>query len=158
MKALTFDDIAKENFNFLISDYDFKLIKSHKENSGYKLIYLNSFTGVKITYEYREAYIFIMLYKLINRKMIENPIDIMKDSILYGYGLDDIINLKNPSDLIKPSYQYNSESDYHDSCKGLTLYVSTFANNLKIYASDILDGDFKIFKELDTIVKDRISK
>ncbi|EKS06466.1 hypothetical protein LEP1GSC071_1645 [Leptospira santarosai str. JET] len=35
------------------------------------------------------------------------------------------------------------------------MYVSDFAENLKNYASDVLTGNFEIFKKIDPIVKER---
>lgn len=153
-----FDVIAKKQFKFLESDFGFKLIVCNKQNWGYEMTYLSDKVGVKINYEFSEAYIFIMLYKLMDGKLIENPRIIENSTILYGYSLDDIVNLQNPSALIKPAYQYGGGSEYYDKEKGLTLYVSAFANNLKEYAANILVGDFKIFKETDKVVKERANK
>jgi len=151
-----FDIIAKEQFSFLESEYNFKLSKCSKENWGCELIYLNDVTGVKISYEYREAYIFIMLYQLINGNLQENPRNIEDGTILCGYGLDDLISIRNPSDLIKPAYEYGEQSEYDNKDNGLTLFTSAFADNLKTHAKDVLNGDFKIFPELDKIVKKRM--
>lgn len=153
-----FDVITKEQFKFLESNFGFRLSKCDKEDWGYELIYLNKTTGVKITYEFREAYIFIMLYKLVNGNLQENPRSIQEDTILYSYGLDDIISLRNSQALIKPAYQYGEESEYYDKEKGLMLYVSAFAHNLKEYAADVLSGDFQIFNEVDRVVKERANK
>lgn len=158
MENKDFNGIVKEQFKFLESDFGFQLPKSEKEVWGYELVYLNKTTGVKITYEFREAYIFIVLYKLINGNLQENPRNIQENTVLYGYGLDDIIGFRNPQALIKPAYQYGEESEYYDEKHGLTLYVTAFAHNLKEYASDILSGDFKIFDGVDRIVKERIDK
>lgn len=158
MASKDLDVIAKEQFKFLESDFGFQLSKSEKKDWGYELIYRNKTTGVKLTYEFREAYIFIMLYKLVDGSLIENPRSIQENTILYGYGLDDIISLRNPQALIKPAYQYGEESEYYDKKKGLTLYVAAFANNLKECASDVLAGDFKIFDEAHRVVKERVNK
>lgn len=158
MAAKDFDIIAQEQFKFLTSEYGFRLSKCDKEDWGYELIYLNDTTGVKITYEYREAYVFIMLYQLIDGELRENPRSIDDNTILHGYGLDDLIGLRNSQALIKPAFEYGEQSEYYDEEKGLLLYVSAFAENLKIYAKDILGGDFTVFPELDKIVKDRVKK
>lgn len=158
MASKDFDVIAKEQFKFLESDFGFRLSKSEKEDWGYELIYLNKTTGVKITYEFREAYIFIMLYKLVDGSLLENPGRIQENTILYGYGLDDIISLRNPQALIKPAYQHGEGSEYYNKKKGLKLYVTAFANNLEEYASDVLSGDFKIFNEAHRIVRERVNK
>lgn len=158
MKKKKIYTIAQEKFKFLDSEYGFKLFKRKKEDWGYELIYLNNTTAVKIIYEYGEAYIFIMLYKLNKGKLQENPIQINEDTILYGYGLDDLILLQNPQAIIKPAYEYGKQSEYYDKEMGLSLYISAHAENLKEYAKDILRGDFTIFPELDKIIKDRIKK
>ena len=158
MAGKDFDLIAQEQFKFLESEYDFILSKCEKEDWGYELIYMNDTTGVKITYEYREAYVFILLYQLDDGELQENPRDIEENTTLYGYGLDDLISLRNPPALIKPAYEYGEQSEYYDEEKGLLLYVSAFAENLKIYAEDILGGDFTVFLELDKIVRDRVKK
>ena len=151
-----FDIIAQEQFKFLESKYCFSLYKCEKKNFGYELLYLNASTGVRITYEYREAYIFIMLYQLIKGKLRENPKNIENDTVLYSYGLDDLINLRNHQALIRPAYDYGEQSEYYDGENGLLLCVSQFASNLKTYAADVLRGDFTIFSELDKIVKERV--
>jgi hypothetical protein len=158
MASKDFDVIAKEQFKFLESDFGFQLSKNDKEDWGYELIFLNTTTGVRITYEFREAYIFIMLYKLVDGSLMENPRSIQENTLLHGHGLDDIVSIRNPQALIKPAYQYGKESEYYDKKKGLTLYVTAFANNLKEYALDVLGGDFKIFDEANRVVKERIKR
>lgn len=151
-----FDIIAKEQFSFLKTEYEFNLLKCDKEDWGYELFYKNNTTGIKITYEYQAAYLFIMVYRLIDGDFCENPRNIKEDTVLYGYGLDDIINLQNADALIKPAYEYGDKSEYYDKDKGLTLYVSAFAKNLKLFSAKILQGDFTIFSDADKIVKERI--
>jgi hypothetical protein len=158
MKEESFDIIAKRQFKFLESDYNFKLIECRAEDWGYELKYLNSKTGIKITYEFREAYIFIMLYQLLEGKLIENTRNINYNTILFGYSLEDIINIRNPSVLIKPAYKYGDKSQFYNKEKGLKLYVSAFASNLKNYAKDVLSGNFEVFKELNKIVKERFKR
>ena len=156
MIAKIFDIIAKEQFNFLESEYNFRLSKCDKKDWGYEIVYLNNTTGVKIIHEYRESYIFILLYRLVNEKLIEASGNIKEDTILHSYGLDDIVNLHNPSALISPTYEYPDASKFHDQHKGMSLYVSAFADNLKTYAKDVLIGNFEIFPELDKVVKERV--
>jgi hypothetical protein len=158
MKKKYFDKIAKEKFNFLENEFSFKLFKCKKEDWGYELIYLNKTTGVKIDYEYGHAYLFITLYKLVNEKFQENPLIIKSDSKILGYSLDDIILLKDPECIIKPAYEYGKDSKYYDQEMGLTFYISDHAKNLIFYAKDVLLGDFKIFDNLEKIVKDRAAK
>lgn len=46
-----------------------------------------------------------------------------------GFGLDDLINLRNPQDLIKPAYEYGEDSIYYNKQDGVLLYISAFADN-----------------------------
>ena len=159
MSGTNFDKIAKNRFKFLELEYKFLLTeKTKKDWGGYELIYQNSCTGVKIVYEFKEAYIFITLFKLVDGELIENPLTFDENSILFGYGLDDVIRLRNPLALIKPAYEYSVDTKYHDKDTGLDSYVSDFADNLKKYANDILIGDFSLFKDLHKIVLERIKK
>lgn len=155
MKNEKFDQIVQEKFNFLITDFGFKLADSREEKWGYNLIYLNSTTGVKINYEFREAYIFIMLCKLVDGNLIENPRNINEDTTLYCYGLDDIVDIINPKDSMKPVYQYSDGFEYYNKENGMSLYISKFADNLKKHAEDVLNGNFDIFWKADGIVKER---
>lgn len=158
MAGKNFDIIVKEQFKFLETEYSFRLSKYHKESWGHQSIYLNETKGIKIIYEYREAYIFIILYQLKDGKLVENPQSIEDSTILYSYGLDDLIGLRNFQALIRPAFQYGEKSEYYDKENGLSLYMSKFAENLKLYAKDILFGDFTVFSELDKVVKSRIKK
>lgn len=147
--------LTKEEFNFLESEYDFRLSECKRENWGFSLIYLNDTTGVEILYEYREVYVFIMLYKLIDGILIKNPIIIRKNSVLFGHSLDDIILIRNPDSLIRPAYEYGEDSVYYNEDNGTSLYLKCFSDNLKTYAKDVLRGDFSIFLGLDEVVKNR---
>ena len=155
MNRKNFDQIVLEQFNFLINDYGFKLVKKREENWGYDIVFLSATTGVRIIYEIREAYIFIKLYRLVNGELVENPCPIIENSVLNVFSLGDIVTIRNPDATMKPAYQYGVDSEFYDEENGLTLYVSKFADNLKNYAEDVLTGNFGIFTELDTIVKER---
>ncbi len=158
MQVQDFDIIAKEQFHFLESEFNFRLSKSENEEWGYQLLYLNDSTGVKITYEYREAYIFIMLYKLKDGCLVENPRNIEENTSLNGFALDDVIILRNPEDIIKPTYEYDEDSEFFQEDDGLSRYTAAFAEYLKKHGADMLDGDFNLFPELDKVVKSRAMK
>ncbi|MDY0091677.1 MAG: hypothetical protein RBT80_03160 [Candidatus Vecturithrix sp.] len=96
-----------------------------------------------------------MLYRLINGKLVENPSPITENSVLNAFCLDDIVTIRNPDATMKPAYCYGIESEFYNKEQGMTLYVSKFADNLKIYTADVLTGNFEIFTELDQIVKKR---
>lgn len=155
MATKSFDEILINEFDFLVQEFNFYLESIKKEKWGYELVYLNQTTGVIITYEFQEAYVFIVLYRLINGRIIKNLRSIEPETKLNGFSLDDIISFHNPQALIRPTYEYDSTSKYHNSLLGLKSYVSDFASNLKEYAFEILNGNFRIFDLIDGIVKER---
>lgn len=55
-------------------------------------------------------------------------------------------------------YKYPLESKYKSSSDGFELYVTDFSNNLKTYGQEILKGDFKIFNQLEKVIRKRIAK
>jgi len=159
MKKGDLERIFEEAFSFLLTEYNFTSTLSKRESWGYKFTAQNLTTGVRIKYEFREAYIQINLYKLIDGKIIENTADAIKnDDPITGFGLWWIIKLKNPEAALKPAYEYGIESPFYDEKNGLKNYVELFSSRLKEYASDILNGDFSSFSALDTMVKEYYKK
>lgn len=150
-----FDNIVKEEFDFLVAEFRFRLKKCEEITGGFDILFLSDKCGVRIVYEFREAYIFIMLHKLQNGKFIDNPRPITAESVITGFSLDDILSIRAPGAIVKPAYEYGSDSEFYDKERGLTTYVARFARNLKEHASDVLMGDFKIFDALEPIVKKR---
>ena len=140
------DNIFKEAFAFLFSDHGCSIISSKKESWGYKLVAANSTTGIEIIYEFREAYIVVVVFRLIDGKIVNN-IDraVKSNEPMAGFGLEWIVNLKNPELKIKSAYDYEIN---------IIDYASMVADRLKEYASDILNGDFSMFSTLDTMVKE----
>jgi hypothetical protein len=152
----TFDKIVEDQFKYLVSDFRFRLEKCKKIDGGFDILYVNNLCGVHIVYEFRESYVFITLHKLQNGKFVDNPSPIKFESMLTGYSLDDILLQRAPNAIVKPAYAYGEDSEFYDKERGLTLYISRFAKNLRDYASDVLTGDFKIFKDIEPIVKQRV--
>lgn len=155
METNNYDDIFKNTFEFLIKDYCFRIISQSDEKSSYKMVLKNATTGVEIKYEVREAYINIMLYRLVNGEIRENnSIAIRNNESINGFNLDYIVNLRSPNDLIRPAYEYGELSEFYEEEYGLFKYVTKFSENLKKHAGDILNGEFDLFNVLDKFVKD----
>jgi hypothetical protein len=155
----------KEAFSFLYDEFGFSVLSSKQEKWGYYLSASNSTTGLKIENEFREAYIHVTLYKLIDGKIVENAriIENTQNAAFYerpmtGFGLGWILSFRNPEVQIKPMYDYPPESIFHDEQNGQWNYILFVASRLKEYASDILQGDFSIFPELDVFVKAEYAK
>lgn len=149
--------LVRDVFAFLENDYGFHIAKKRADVSD-GILYLNDTTGVKIIFSNREAYLFIYLYKLVDGELVENPSNIYQASLLHGYGLDDIIVLRDSYRLIKPTYMYSKDSRFFNKDNGLRLYLQEFANNLRNCADDVLRGNFEIFPKVETVVKERAER
>lgn len=156
MKQKDFNTIAQEKFNFLVSEFHFKMKQIPRNKNKNLLLYSNTTTGVEIAYEFRYATVNIMLYRLVESKFIRNPINITKGTKLFGFDLIDLLSIRNPNAIILPAYEYGENSKYYNPIDGFELYIGDFAAILKNNAADVLLGDFTIFTELENIVKGRI--
>jgi len=151
----TFETILKNRFNFLIKEFQFRLQSLDKIDGGFYACFINKYCGVCIRYEFREAYLFITLHKLIDGKPANNSRPISQDTPINAIALDDILFVKNPLAIVKPAYAYGADSEYYDKKSGLDLYVTRFADNLRDYAADVLNGNFDIFSTVSPIIKKR---
>ncbi len=92
------------------------------------------------------------LYRLINGVIKENPIIVRPDSELRVYNLEDLIAVRAPKMTL--GQEYFGRPITVDS---LDYVLHHYALALKELGGDVLQGDFKVFRELESIVKARIS-
>ena len=154
MKKTTFE-VLKTNFQFLLTDYNFKLIKENK--SELFLSYKSKLVAIRVKFDIRQGYLSIMVYKLEDGLLLENPIIILPESKLYGFNFDDILDGINKDLIILPIYLQNeNDSKYRKSENGLEEYILDVSLNFKKYSKPILCGDFKLFQHANNNVKNRV--
>ncbi|MEN6391639.1 MAG: hypothetical protein ABFD04_14600 [Syntrophomonas sp.] len=141
-----FADRIRKSFLYLETKYNFELIKSQKDPFGEYVLYKNSTTAVQIRYEWREKKLFILLIRLINDQIPEYPHFIKLDTKLNHFYFDDVMTLVLNRPLKKN--EMDSEMDFEKSIK-------FYSKALEEYGRDILMGDFKVFSELEKLVKKR---
>lgn len=155
MKKKELEQVFEKAFEFLKNEYDFNTLLSKREDWGYYFTAVNSTTGIEIKYEFKEAFIQIVIYRLIDGEIIKNITNAIKNNeLITGFSLEWILALKNPEAQIKPAYEYGIESEFYEKEIGLKNYALIVAERLKEYASDILKGDFSVFSTLDIMVKE----
>lgn len=143
-----------EAFQFLTKEFDYKFEKQVSEPLIYEIVYKSSSTGVVVTYENKEQYIKIDLYKLIDGKIVKNLMhELRSGEPINGFSLEYIIKTKMPKDQILPVHEYGDDSEFYKG-NGFSKYVDLFVVNLKKYATDILKGDFSSFENLDAQFRD----
>jgi hypothetical protein len=140
--------LFRKAFSFLIDDFGFREKSLELDNLGIRLLFCNSTTGVRISYEPCEGDIFVMLIRLVDGKQPDYPIFIDEDTVLHYFDLQDLLSVRIP--CFKENNfkigKMNSE---------LENYIKQIAKNLRTQAEDILKGDFTIFSKLERIVKER---
>ncbi len=146
-----FFDLVIEKFRFLIDEFRFKKGARKKEAGVYQIAYQNETTAVEISFEWRDQYIYVRLYRLINGTKQEDPIVIQHYSELNNFDLEDLLSLRKPSLKISPSIFGRALSK-----QDIETILEKYAIAIHKHAIDILQGDFSIFAELEKIVKSRI--
>jgi hypothetical protein len=146
----TFSRVCLEKFHFLATEFDCSSVVK-KESSLCRVIYRNGTTAVEIGFEWREQYIYVEVYRLVDGKMEENPIVIRPESDLTVFNLEDLIAIRAP-ELQLSSQSPGRPLTSHDIEKILTDRALALRN----YGRNVLQGDFRVFRKLDRIVKSRM--
>lgn len=150
-----FVSLVKKNFKFLEKEFGFFVFKVEDEIWGEAVTYINKTTAITISLEERDGGIFLELYKLIDGCMPEKPITITQKTKLHSFEFENLLLLRAPSlqlehpfidDLVfKPGKE-----------KVIGKVLKQCADALKMYAIDVLRGDFTVFFDLEKLVKSRI--
>lgn len=148
-----FAQICEQKFEYLTTEYGLTCIQDEVKNWGFEKRYKNEKVGVIITFEAREFYLFVKIARLVNGLFAPEPGEIRPDSVLQAFDLDDIVTQRARQDLI-PAYSAATRFD----ALLFEHIVAKQAENLKLYASDILNGDFSLFPKMEVLVKERAKK
>lgn len=149
-------------FDFLIKKFNFKFFDEGeilKYKYSYSIIYRNLTTAIEISYDVRDEGISVLIYRLVGGEIPEYPIFISKKTIVNCFYLNDLIAIRSPNPH-KEFYAIHNIKEFppiYDD-KTIRRIVNEYAIALKKYASDILVGNFEIFKKLEKRVKERAAK
>ena len=95
-KSAFFFEICKEKFNYLIKEFNFSLVSARKDGNLYEIIFQNKTTAIVVNWERSENWIYVELYRLVNGKLVTDPINISTQTELNGYYLDDLLSIRRP--------------------------------------------------------------
>lgn len=148
----TFSHACLEKFHFLVTEFACKSVVKKGRAGVYQVIFRNATTAVEIGLEWREQYVYVEVYRLVNGKMEENPLVIRPETDLTVFSLEDLVAVKAPGlHLISQSPGDPLTSN------DIEKILNDRALALRDYGRDVLQGDFQIFRRLDGIVKSRMS-
>jgi hypothetical protein len=150
-----FPNICQKHFRFL--EEEFNCLFFFKQDSyGEYIDYLNSTTGISINFVPMDAgMVYVLISRLVGNKIPEYPIFVQKSQMeLNTFDLEDLLAIRAPLFKIeRPSFE-QLEKPFKPRVFEKTIVQ--LSNALRIYAQDVLKGDFSIFSELDKIVKNRL--
>jgi hypothetical protein len=149
----TIDDVARvieNSFGFLQSEFEFREESREKKGSQFEVRFSTDSTGIIVSYDVRESYVFVKLCRLVNGRYESEAGEIRPDSEINCFDLNDLVHLRAVQDVVpelQPDKPFPEE--------GIEGIVVRHAQNLRNYATDVLRGDFSVFEDLDRIVKGR---
>ena len=149
-----FTCIAKDEFDFLRSEYNYKLVAEENNSNGGHVTFVNQKVGVgvKVQYEFASAFVFVFVYRLVNGEIRENRFPINKDSEINCFDFNDYLE---PTKRMKPAYDYGEDSLYYNQQNGLRSFTKEFADRLRCHGDGVLKGDLSILPEMEKIIKRR---
>ena len=143
-KNIVFEKICLDKFRFLKREFDFTLSSSYGTRyGGTFILYQNSTTAVEISLQPREGGVFgCCLIKLIKDEIPPYP--------HHWFYIEQLLRRRDPSfkiDRPPPEELYKPST--------FEKILGQYATAVEKYARDVLLGDFRIFDELEKLVKKR---
>jgi len=147
-----FFQLSSEKFQYLVDEFGFRRGPKRSEGGLYRVLYESEKTAVELGFEWNEQYVYVELFRLINGKIQENPIVIQPNSELTVHNLEDLIGIRASG--MMPGREHINKPITVDT---LDQVLTHYSRALKEVGGDVLAGDFTVFRELESIVKARIS-
>jgi len=142
--ATDLKNTIETEFAFLTKNFGFGEYEiSHQDEDEITILVRGDATGVRIVLDLREQYPFVFISKLSTDKKVPKRLgEITPDTEINEFDLDDLV-------------WYCSREEPASNKQNLLKGIKVQAKNLKEYGTEVLSGDFSIFKELNKIVKKR---
>jgi hypothetical protein len=146
-----FFKIGEKEFQFLVDEFGFKK-RANKTDAGvYRLAYENETTKVETGLEWRDQYVYVLLGRRVRKKAPGKARMPRPEDELVAFNLEDLLKLR--------TRKYAVDEDRFGKAltrKDIKEILSTYARGMRDHATDVLQGDFSIFPELEKIVRQRM--
>ena len=149
-----FSDIAQDEFAFLEREFQYRVVAAKDDRDGGEVTYVNrkAGVGVKVLYEFRSAFVFVFIYRLVHGECRDNPRRIDSSTEITCFDFNDYLD----DDMtMKPAYEYDEKSPYFDAKNGLRNFTREFAKRLRTEGRAILQGDLTMPPAMATIIRNR---
>ncbi len=149
MNPNEFFTTCEKAFAGLPAQYGFSEAEPIKRQFKWEWILKNTTTGIRVIYEVRELYVWILICQLVNDKIERRTGEMRSDTSISCFNLEDILSLRKKDDL-SCFYDVVNVANYN-----LLDILQQYVLDLEEYGDDVLQGDFDVFRSLDVIVKHR---
>lgn len=143
-----FFEIGEKEFRFLVDEFGFKKKANKTDVEVYRLHYETKTTAVEIGFEWRDQYINVLLGRRDKKPPERMP---RPEDELLAFSLEDLLKLRTG--------KYAIDQDRFGKAltrKDIKEILNTYARGLREHGTDVLQGDFSIFPELEKIVRKRM--
>lgn len=138
---------CKRKLRPILSHYGPYKIEEHDTEVGFEILFKNATTGVLIECEIIGHELFMYVGELHEGQFRRTGGEFTPDTVVYDFSVGDAMALRMPPDELLDD----------DKWRSLTLEerLNCLASGLANCCGDILQGDFRVFEQLDKIVKER---
>jgi hypothetical protein len=138
--------LCREKFQFLVDEFEFRLVSTKTEAGVHSVIFQNQTTAVGIYYEVRDSAVWVVLMRLFQGKKGKRRLPYDGD---YSHGLWAAVRLRaSPEAVEEIAGEVHTETD-------MERILSKNAAALRMHAADILRGDFGAFPDLGRVARER---
>lgn len=143
--------VTDQELATLRQEYDLGSGQYHADAYGEQVTYMNRWSAVRIRLEYRDARVFVSLFRLGEKPLpLHWDLDARERDPLNGFDLEDLIAIRSSANDVK-------QVDLGPiSPAELRRTIQEYAVALRIHAGDVLRGDFSVFLDLARLVARRI--
>ena len=131
----------------LLADHSFRLSSTRIDRWFTRAEFVNATTGLVFRHEIRDQRVFLDIARLVDGKIERQPLLIKANSILHCYSFDDYLLVSQANAGIASHLERKTPA-----CEQVRWY----AEQLRQHGVELLMGEFGVFSELDTVLKDRL--
>jgi len=136
---------GEKEFHFLIDEFGCKKRAKQTDGGVYRLRYENKTTNVAIRLDWREQYIHVLFARR------DHPPPQRPEDEMIAFDLEDLLKLRTGRHAIDRG-RFGKVLTHSE----INEMVDTYARALRDHATDVLQGDFTSFPELEKIVRKRM--
>ncbi len=149
MDQKEFSVTCENTFAGITEQYGFSVTEQYSKQFRWEWILKNSTTGIRVVYEVRELYVWVLICRLVNGEIKRTTGEMRSDTTIHCFDFKGLLTLRKKKDDY-PFYHVFNVANHN-----LSEILEHYVQDLEKYGADVLQGDFDVFRSLDVIVKNR---